>query len=84
MCEKKVPKDTRVSVGETRPKGQNTFEKDPGCVPIANKSRAPARAMTEPILKQNLPRIEQDLALIRRLLAFLANEIDFSPSLAFA
>ena len=67
-----------------RPKGQKTFEKEPDVVPIANKSRAPARAMTEPILKQNVPRIEQDLALIRRLLAFLANEIDFSPSLAFA
>ena len=44
----------------TRPKGQKTFEKEPDFVPIANKSRAPARAMTEPILKQNLPRIEQD------------------------
>jgi hypothetical protein len=44
-----------------RHKGQKTFEKEPDFVPIANKSRAPARAMTEPILKQNLPRIEEDL-----------------------
>jgi hypothetical protein len=46
------------------PKVQKTFEKEPDFVPIANKSRAPARAMTEPTLKQNAPRIEQDLALI--------------------
>lgn len=46
------------------PKVQKTFEKEPDFVPIANKSRAPARAMTEPTLKQNVPRIEQDLALM--------------------
>ena len=49
-------------------KDQKTLEKEPEFVPIANKSRAPARAMTEPILTQNLPRIEQDMALIRKLL----------------
>ena len=44
------------------PKVQKPFEKEPDFVPVANKSRAPARAMTEPILEQNLPRIEEDLA----------------------
>jgi hypothetical protein len=44
------------------PQVQKTFEQEPDFVPIANKSRAPARAMTEPILKKNLPRIKQDLA----------------------
>ena len=46
------------------PPVQKTFEKEPDLVPIANKSRALARVMTEPTLKQNVPRIEQDLALM--------------------
>ncbi len=33
---------------------QRPFEKDPDFEPIANKSRAPARAMTEPILSCDL------------------------------
>jgi hypothetical protein len=49
-------------------KVQKTLEKEHDFVPTANRSQAPARAMTEPTLKQNVPRIGQDLALMAILI----------------